>query len=93
MTKITRFALAATDVVSGLVMQLRALGARFRAWLVAHHCAALVAMVEKADAEADSIRRAVDRMRDKAVAAEIKAAQIADDAANEAAKHGVDLEV
>jgi hypothetical protein len=93
MVKITRAALTLTNVVADLVMQLRALGARFREFLIAHHCAALVALVEKAEADAAAAHRAVDRMVDRAMLASIRAEDVARQAAAEAANHGVDLEV
>ena len=97
MVKLTRAALAITNAVADLATQLRALGARFRLFLIAHHCAALVALVEKADAEADAeaaaAHRAIDRAVNRATTAELNADAVARAAQAEAAKHGVSLEV
>jgi hypothetical protein len=86
MHKITRISLA---VINGLAQ----FGANVRAYLLALHINALTALVNKADEEADSMRRAIDRAIKRADDAEAKAAQLAYDAATEAAKHGVTLEV
>lgn len=86
MTKITRVALA---LINGLAQ----FGAKVRAYLLSLHINALTALVNKADEEADSMRRAIDRAIKRADDAEEKAAQVAYDAATEAGKHGVTLDV
>jgi hypothetical protein len=86
MHKITRTALA---IINGLAQ----FGANVRAYLLSLHINALTALVNKADEEAQAAHRAVDRMQDRAYAASINAGDVARKAAEEAAKHGVSLEV
>lgn len=82
-----------TAFLLSLIAKAAKLGRAARDYLLSLHIEALTRLVEKADDEAASIRRAVDRLRDKAVDAECKAAEVADMAVAEAAKHGVTLDV